>query len=313
MKLLRTSNAALSRLKLHCLRAAGTERHRPSEATMTALLLDGLNPRPIAESGIREGAGVDAAVKETLLDRFRCYLDSIEEAPEEPDAAGAEADLFTVFVELAAVRNEVRTESRLVKEALDRVPRRLRHPAVEPRHAGTGVEARAGRSSRNAGGRCCGHCCSNCWTCATGWPPGCSRPPRRRRAGSSAGATAAQAEPESWREGLGITLRRLDRILAERRVVRIEMIGRRFDPRMGRVVGTSAGRDASAPGIVVEEVSAGFLWDDELLRAAEVIVNKAGTEQRRLRDDGRDRRHRPGNDKFRDRAVPGRPAGNPGR
>ena len=32
---------------------------------------------------------------------------------------GAEADLFTVFVELAAVRNEVRTESRLVKEALD--------------------------------------------------------------------------------------------------------------------------------------------------------------------------------------------------
>ena len=53
------------------------------------------------------------------MDQFRCYLDSIEEAPEEPDAAGAEADLFTVFVELAALRNEVRTESRLVKEALD--------------------------------------------------------------------------------------------------------------------------------------------------------------------------------------------------
>ena len=33
--------------------------------------------------------------------------------------AGAEADLFSVFVELAALRNEVRTESRLVKEALD--------------------------------------------------------------------------------------------------------------------------------------------------------------------------------------------------
>jgi hypothetical protein len=43
VKLLQTSNAALSRLKLHCLRAAGTERHRPSEATMTALLLDGLS------------------------------------------------------------------------------------------------------------------------------------------------------------------------------------------------------------------------------------------------------------------------------
>jgi hypothetical protein len=62
---------------------------------------------------------VDAAVKETLLDQFRSYLDSLEEAQGEPDEPGAEADLFTVFVELAALRNEVRTESRLVKEALD--------------------------------------------------------------------------------------------------------------------------------------------------------------------------------------------------
>ena len=85
-------------------------------------------------------------------------------------------------------------------------------------------------------------------------------------------------QPESWREGLGITLRRLDRILADRRVVRIETIGRRFDPRVGRVVGTSKDVGIGA-GVVVEEVSAGFLWDDELLRAAEVIVNKAGTDE----------------------------------
>jgi hypothetical protein len=36
--------AALYRLKLSCLRTTGVEQHRPSEATMTALLLDGLNP-----------------------------------------------------------------------------------------------------------------------------------------------------------------------------------------------------------------------------------------------------------------------------
>jgi len=41
-KLLHTSTAALSRLKLHCLAAAGGKRVRPSPATMTALLLDGL-------------------------------------------------------------------------------------------------------------------------------------------------------------------------------------------------------------------------------------------------------------------------------
>lgn len=41
-KLLHTSGAALARLKLHCLAAPDAERHRPTQTTMTALLLDGL-------------------------------------------------------------------------------------------------------------------------------------------------------------------------------------------------------------------------------------------------------------------------------
>ena len=41
-RLLHTSGAALARLKLHCLAASGAERQRPSQATMAALLLDGL-------------------------------------------------------------------------------------------------------------------------------------------------------------------------------------------------------------------------------------------------------------------------------
>jgi hypothetical protein len=43
VKLLQTSSAALTRLKLHCLRSAGADRRRPSEATMAALILDGVN------------------------------------------------------------------------------------------------------------------------------------------------------------------------------------------------------------------------------------------------------------------------------
>jgi hypothetical protein len=44
VKLLHSSPAALSRLKLHCLGSANTTRHRPTEATMAALMLDGLHP-----------------------------------------------------------------------------------------------------------------------------------------------------------------------------------------------------------------------------------------------------------------------------
>jgi molecular chaperone GrpE len=69
-----------------------------------------------------------------------------------------------------------------------------------------------------------------------------------------------------------MTLRRLDRILADRRVVPIAACGQKFDPRLARVVGTT--RDPTrAAGVVVQELRAGFHWEDELLRAAEVIVN----------------------------------------
>lgn len=41
-RMLRTSDAPLIRLKLHCLSAPDSERHRPSQTTVTALLLDSL-------------------------------------------------------------------------------------------------------------------------------------------------------------------------------------------------------------------------------------------------------------------------------
>jgi molecular chaperone GrpE len=220
---------------------------------------------------------VDAAVKETLLDQFRDYLDSLDEVPQTVDAEGPETDLFTVFVELAAMRNEMRTESRLLKEALDEF--RGVFGTLQSGHATLEQELkRAHADSRERARALLRPLLVELLDLrdrlAAGLQPAAERSVRwldRWR-------TRRPDQPESWREGLGITLRRLDRILADRRVVRIETIGRRFDPRVERVVGTS--KDVSiGAGVVVEEVSAGFLWDDELLRAAEVIVNKAGTDE----------------------------------
>src|SRR5215813_12913941 len=64
-------------------------------------------------------------LKDTLLSRFASYLDGLDDAALCASATAAEAaaadgsDLFSVFVELAGLRNETRTQSRLVKEALD--------------------------------------------------------------------------------------------------------------------------------------------------------------------------------------------------
>ena len=191
---------------------------------------------------------------------------------------GPETDLFTVFVELAALRNEVRTESRLVKEALDQF--RGVFATLQSSHATLEQELKRARAE-SAGARAGAPA-----TVAAGVARP-ARPAGRRAAAARSGPARwldrwrrrRPAEPDSWREGFGMTLRRLEHILAERRVVRIELMGQRFDPHLGRVIGTTHETGVEA-GIVVDEVRAGFLWDDELLRPAEVIVTKAGAEER---------------------------------
>ena len=66
---------------------------------------------------------MDETLKQELLGRFATYLDVIKPGEADVDAAAderEEADLFSIFVELAGLRNETRTQSRLVKEAIDR-------------------------------------------------------------------------------------------------------------------------------------------------------------------------------------------------
>jgi molecular chaperone GrpE len=217
---------------------------------------------------------VDDAVKERLLDQLRHYLDGIE-VLEEPaaDPASTAADLFTVFVELAAVRTEVRTESRLVKEALDHF--RSVFGTLQSSHVTLEQELKRAQADVQERGQ------------ALLRPLLLDLLELRDRLDATLQLPAAPppgwlgrwrkkpAALEDWREGLGITSRRLDRILAERRVSRIDLAGARFDPRLARAVGTR--QDALAdPGIVLEEVRAGYLWDGELLRSAEVIVNQSG-------------------------------------
>jgi len=63
---------------------------------------------------------MDTETKEQLLDRFRAYLDKLPEAtPVESAETDRRTDLYSLFAELAALKNEVRLESRQVKTALD--------------------------------------------------------------------------------------------------------------------------------------------------------------------------------------------------
>jgi molecular chaperone GrpE len=220
---------------------------------------------------------VNESLKQSLVEQFRAHLDTLDDDTELEMMADADAiadadvdtgtDLHSLDIERAALRSEVRTESRLVKDTLDLV-----RGVVE---RGEADRARLTEAEREAA---------------------LLRPllidlieVRDRLAAGVAGqspATPAVSVPwyrrmlrgadttaDAWREGLRMTLNRFDRVLCERGVVPIDLVGKPFDPKLARAVGTAA--DAGLEnGIVVQEVRSGFLWEGELLRPADVVVNK---------------------------------------
>jgi molecular chaperone GrpE len=215
---------------------------------------------------------LDDSIKQALIDRFRGYLDMVEDGEEPPDDPGETADLFSVLVEMAALRSEVRTESRLVKEALEQfrgvfdslqasqatLQRELDRTRTETRDQAQSALRPLLLDVIDLRDRLVAALTLS----AAARPRWRDRLWRRDRSGVAA-----------WQEGLRMTLRRLDQVLLDRRVVATQLAGLPFDPRLARAIGTAA--DSSvAEGTVIKEVRAGFLWDDQVLRTAEVIVSK---------------------------------------
>jgi molecular chaperone GrpE len=215
---------------------------------------------------------LDDGIKQALIDRFRGYLDMVEDGEEPPDDPGETADLFSVLVEMAALRSEVRTESRLVKEALEQfrgvfdslqasqatLQRELDRARTETRDQAESALRPLLLDVIDLRDRLVAALTLS----AAARPRWRDRLWRRGRSGVAA-----------WQEGLRMTLRRLDQVLLDRRVVATQLAGLPFDPRLARAIGTAA--DSSvAEGTVIKEVRAGFLWDDRVLRTAEVIVSK---------------------------------------
>lgn len=226
---------------------------------------------------------MDETIREKLLSRFAAYLDGLDddepgEAPPGTDAdAPEEADLFSVFVELAGLRNEVRTQSRIVKDALDQF--RSVFDTLQASHATLEQELKRARADAQDRERMLLKpllldIIDVRDRLGAGLKPDVAPPPRRwyERFRPAPEAKRA-AEEEPWREGMRMTLRRVDRLLADQRIAVIETVGRPLDPRHAAAVATVQDPSA-ADGIVVEEVRPGFLWHGELLRLAEVIVAK---------------------------------------
>ncbi|MBF0626264.1 MAG: nucleotide exchange factor GrpE [Magnetococcales bacterium] len=217
-------------------------------------------------------------IHEELIARFRRHLEdssagaSVQEASTAHDREAGNADLYGLHVELAALKNEVRIESRQFKQALDRFQELLAARAEEEAPRERQYRQRAEDQQRR------------------------TREERRPlllellelRDRMADGLAASDhhrpgivarwlARERAWRagvrEGQVMVLRRLDQILAGQGVRPLPGPGAPLDLEKMRAVGV-VDRPDLPNGVVVEERRRGYLWAEQLLRPAEVLVNK---------------------------------------
>ncbi len=228
-------------------------------------------------------SALDPCDKERLLEEFRVYLERLnaEGTQSEEEVTGAAGnenrpsplDLRTLLGEMAALKNEIRLESRQFKGALDdlrgfgealrehndRLTQdldRLREQSAQTRRLSErqlllgvlDLHDRLQAAVDSASSR-----------------------------GSSAMARYLAPGPtrvaESLIAGTRLTLQRLHDLLATHRVRPIKALGQALDPHTMNAVAIETS-SALPEGSVLREARRGFTHDGELLRAAEVIVNK---------------------------------------
>jgi molecular chaperone GrpE len=219
---------------------------------------------------------MDEAVKDQLTARFRAYLDSTEAAADanaEPARASA-PDLFTLLAEVAALKNDVKLESRHVKSALDEF--RAMFDELRQANARLAEEGDRRREQERVARQQAqkdlllelldlrdrlqaGH--DQAVRFRPGWLKG----------------RAAVGFVASMAEGMAMNLRRLDETLVRRGVRPLRAMGQAFDPHTMHAA-ELVHDPARDEGLVVQELRKGFLLQDTLLRPAEVAVNRPGAD-----------------------------------
>lgn len=215
---------------------------------------------------------MDEAAKDELTVRFRAYLDSTDAAGEanaEPDGASA-PDLFTLLAEVAALKNEVKLESRQVKSALHEFRglfdelRQANAQLAEEQDRRRGQERLAGQQAQKD---LLVELLDLRDRLQAGHDQAARFRPRWLKGRAAAGFVASMAD------GMAMNLRRLDETLTRRGVRPLRAVGQAFDPRTMQAVELMSD-PARDEGLVVQELRKGFLQEDRLLRPAEVVVNR---------------------------------------
>ncbi len=210
--------------------------------------------------------------KDALIAQFKAYLDESDTIiPSEATVI----DLFSLFKELIALKNEVKLESRQIKSALENF--KSVFSTLQSSHDLLSQEITAKNQNQHDQQR------------QLLKPLLCELLSFRdyfkesmqnftKLSGGKRGWFAWRNLRSRWacvNEGNRMLLNRLDALLKAQGVVPMAVVGKPLDPQCARAVQVDRD-DTMANGIVLSELRQGFYWQQHILRVAEVVVNKRG-------------------------------------
>ena len=215
---------------------------------------------------------MDDGNKSRLLAQFQEYLETVD-LPQD-DEGTQQTDLFDLFSEMSALRNEVKIESRQFKTALDEFKNTF--DLLHASHTQLSRELDKYRDELQTQRRDITRAMLlDILDVYDRLAAGLAVLVNYQPVSSWLGKTTQQDKQfvHGVQEGQTMILRKIEQILAKYQVQAIDALHKPVDPHCMSVVEVDNLPDI-ANGVVVEELRRGFLWDGQVLRLAEVKVNK---------------------------------------
>jgi molecular chaperone GrpE (heat shock protein) len=215
------------------------------------------------------------AWKHQLRQQFESWLEGVGHLPETQEQTDDPPDLYSLYEELTALRNETRQGNRRSADVFSRLGESLGRFEDEIRRLREQMSrSEAALGSKAALPRSYSLALVELVDRMHRLGAALERPPRPGRFAILSPDGAWKKAWANWQQGFSILVAHFEKLLEQAGIQRLNTVGAIFDPVTMLAVDMIA-PDGRPPNVVVEEVAPGYCWRDEVLRPAEVKITKS--------------------------------------
>jgi molecular chaperone GrpE (heat shock protein) len=214
------------------------------------------------------------ALKQQLRWQFESWLESVEQMPDVQEQADA-PDLYSLYEELTALRNETRKGNRKSAEVFSRFGESLGLFQDEIGRLGEQLSrVESARGDKQVLTRSFFLALVELIDRMHRLGAAFERPPQPGRLSFLNPDGPWRKAWANWQQGFSILVTHSEKLLEQAGVQRLKTVGATFDP-VTMIAVAAIVPNGRPLNVVVEEVAPGYRWGDEVLRPAEVKITKS--------------------------------------